>query len=82
MLVYVKINTAPREVFIRLTPNRLTVKEAANLMGVSEQFLRIGLQQSKFPFGTAVKTSSRWTYYINTTQFLRYIGAEIDRIAE
>lgn len=62
--------------------NRLTVKQAAALMGVSEQFLRMGLQQGKFQFGTAVKTSSRWTYYINTTLFLRYIGAEIDRIAE
>lgn len=51
-------------------------------MGVSEQFLRIGLQQGKFPFGTAVKTSSKWSYYIGTTQFLRYIGAEIDRLAE
>ena len=61
---------------------KLSVKEAARFMGVSEQFLRIGLQQGKFTFGTAVKTSSRWTYYINTTKFLRYIGAEIDRIAE
>lgn len=65
-----------------MKPNRLSVKEAAHLMGVSEQFLRIGLQQGKFPFGTAVKTSSKWSYYINTTQFLRYIGAEIDRLAE
>lgn len=61
------------------TKNRLTVKEAASLMGVSEQFLRIGLQQGRFPFGTAVKTSTRWTYYLNTTHFLRYIGAEIDK---
>lgn len=65
-----------------MKPNRLSVKEAAHLMGVSEQFLRIGLQQGKFPFGTAVKTSSKWSYYIGTTQFLRYIGAEIDRLAE
>ena len=62
--------------------NRLTVKQAAALMGVSEQFIRLGLQQGKFPFGTAVKTSSRWSYYINSTQLLRYIGAEIDRLAE
>jgi hypothetical protein len=67
---------------LSLKPNRLSVKQAAALMGVSEQFLRLGLQQGKFNFGTAVKTSSRWTYYINTTLFLRYIGAEIDRLAE
>lgn len=65
-----------------MKPNRLSVKEAAQLMGVSEQFLRIGLQQGKFPFGTAVRTSSKFSYYINTAQFLRYIGAEIDRLAE
>ena len=80
MLLCAKINM-PRGRCIKLK-RKLSVKEAARFMGVSEQFLRIGLQQGKFTFGTAVKTSSRWTYYINTTKFLRYIGAEIDRIAE
>lgn len=62
--------------------NRITVKEAAALMGVSEQFLRIGLRHGKFPFGTAVKMSSRWSYYINTAQLLQYIGLDIGRLAE
>lgn len=62
--------------------NRITVKEAAALLGVSEQFLRIGLQQGKFPFGTAVKMSSRWSYFISSAQFLQYIGLDIDRLAE
>jgi hypothetical protein len=60
----------------------MTIKQASALLGVSEQFLRIGLQQGKFPFGTAVKTSSRWTYYINSTLLLKYIGAEVDRLAK
>ena len=62
--------------------NRLTVKQAAALMGVSEQFLRLGLQQGKFQFGTAVKTSSRWTYYISSSKFLEYIGIQIDELCK
>lgn len=33
--------------------NRLTVKQAATLMGVSEQFIRVGLQQKVLTFGCA-----------------------------
>lgn len=33
--------------------NRLTVKQAAALMGVSEQFIRVGLQQKVLNFGCA-----------------------------
>lgn len=52
--------------------NKLTIKEAAALMGVTPQFLRIGLQQGRFPFGTAVKMK-RWTYYINSAKFHEYL---------
>lgn len=44
---------------------RITVKDAARLMGVSPQFVRIGLQRGVLPIGTAVKMSSVWTYYIS-----------------
>lgn len=43
---------------------RVTVKQAAELLGVSEQFIRIGLQQGKLPIGKAVKSSNRCTYLI------------------
>lgn len=43
---------------------RITVKEAAQMLGVSEQYIRLGLQQNRLPIGTAVKMSSVWTYYI------------------
>ena len=43
---------------------RISVSEAAKLLGVSQQFVRIGMQQGRLPIGTAVKMSSRWTYYI------------------
>ena len=53
------------------------VAQAAALMGVSPQFVRIGLQQGRLPFGTAVKMSSRWTYYINEEKLLAYISGDI-----
>ena len=56
---------------------RLSVAEAAKRMGVSPQFVRIGLRQGIFPFGTAVKMSTRWTYYINEEKFLAYITRSI-----
>ncbi len=57
---------------------RLSVIEAAERMGVSDQFLRIALQQEKFPFGTAIKLSScRYTYYINPAAFEKFMNGEL-----
>ena len=52
----------------------MTVKEAAKLLGKSEQFVRIGLQLEILPFGYAVKMSSKWTYHINEYKIYEYIG--------
>lgn len=52
----------------------MSVKEAAEKMGKCEQFVRVGLQRQLLPFGTAIKLSSRWTYYISPKQFYAYIG--------
>ena len=41
---------------------RLTVKEAAKLLGCGEQTIRMGLQQGLYNWGYAVKTSSFYTY--------------------
>ncbi len=41
---------------------------------MSTQTLRLALQQEKFPFGVAVKTSEkRYTYYINKKRLHRYL---------
>lgn len=53
---------------------RVTVKQAAKLLGVSEQFIRIGLQQRSLPFGVAVKMSERYTYYISKKKLEEYIN--------
>lgn len=52
----------------------MTVKEAAKLLGKSEQFVRIGLQREILPFGYAVKMSSKWTYHISEYKIYEYIG--------
>lgn len=54
----------------------IKVKEAAEIMGKCQQFVRVGLQRGLLPFGTAVKMSSKWTYYISPKQFYEYVGKE------
>lgn len=55
---------------------RITVKDAARIMGKHEQFVRIGLQNGTLPFGVAEKlpNSSRYSYYIFPKLFFEYIG--------
>lgn len=47
----------------------MTVKEVARQLRISEQTVRIGLQQGIYPWGYAVKTSTKYTYVINRKQF-------------
>lgn len=62
-----------------MAKNNLTVKEAAELMGVSQQFVRVGLQQNLLPFGFAVKISGgRYTYNIPTALFEKYTGITVE----
>lgn len=58
-------------------PN-VSIKEAARLLNISQQMLRIGLQQNAFPFGVAIKIkdSSKYTYYINRNQLNQYLKSE------
>lgn len=53
---------------------RVSVKEAAKILEVSEQFIRIGLQRELLPIGTAIKMSSKWTYHISPKLLKEYIG--------
>jgi excisionase family DNA binding protein len=53
---------------------RLSVDEAAKIMGVSKPYIRIGLQRGLLPFGTAVKmTGNRYTYFISKNRFYEYL---------
>lgn len=55
---------------------KISIKEASSLMGKSLQFVRVGLQRGVFPFGTAVKLSSRWSYYISPALFYEYLNGK------
>lgn len=57
----------------------ISVKEAAKIMGKSEQFVRIGLQRGLLPFGQAIKMSSIYTYYISPKLFEEYVGYKYEQ---
>lgn len=58
--------------------NRLTIKQAASLMGVSEQFVRIALQRGILPWGYAVQMSGRrYTYFISKEKFIEHTGISV-----
>ena len=65
-----------------MNKNRITVADAAKHLGISDQFVRLGLQRKELPIGTAVKTSSRWTYYINRIQLEEFSREEFSRDKE
>ncbi len=46
-------------------------------MNVSQQFIRVGMQQDRLPIGTAVKMSSQWTYFISEKLLEEYTGANV-----
>jgi len=55
--------------------DRISVDEAARQMGVTPQFLRLGLRAGRFPFGAAVQMpGGRWSYYINRVRFEHYLA--------
>lgn len=58
--------------------NRISVEQAAKLLGASPQFIRIGLQQGKLDFGMAVKMSRNWTYVITKQKFEEKTGIKVD----
>lgn len=61
---------------------KISIPKAAAIMGVTPQFLRLGLQQGKFPFGVAVKMR-RWAYFIKPDEFRKYMGdAEVAQSGE
>lgn len=55
-------------------PDALSVKDAAKLMGKTEQFVRIGLQRNILPFGWAVPMGKQWSYFISKVKFEQYTG--------
>lgn len=58
---------------------KLSVRDAARLLQVSEQFIRMGLRNGQLPWGSAVKMSGRWTYCIYPDKFEEITGRKVSR---
>lgn len=57
--------------------HNMSIEEASKLMGVSRQFIRVGLQKGILPFGYAVQVSAgRFTYFISRHKFFEHTGIE------
>ena len=52
---------------------RFTVNDVAERLGCAPQTIRLGLQRGEFPFGTAIKTSSKYTYVIYPEKLKEYV---------
>ena len=56
----------------------LSIEQAAKLMGVGKQFIRVGLQRGLLPFGYAIRVSGkRYTYHISPKKFAEYTGINV-----
>jgi hypothetical protein len=56
---------------------RILPTEAARILNVSPQFVRVAMQQGKLPIGTAIKMSSIWTYHISEKLLQDYSGKDV-----
>lgn len=61
---------------------RILPVEAAEILNVSPQFVRVAMQQGKLPIGTAVKMSSIWTYHISQKLLEEYSGKDVEKELE
>ena len=54
----------------------IPVQVVAEILGVSQQFVRVEKQKKTLPIGSAVKLSSKWTYHISYELLKNYVGEE------
>ena len=57
-----------------LQEKSISIKQAAELLNKSQQFVRVGLQRGILNFGVAVKLSTKWTYHISKHKLFEYLG--------
>ena len=53
------------------------VVEAAAILGVSPQYVRVAMQQGVLKIGSAIKMSSMWTYNIQADKLSEAVGHDI-----
>ncbi len=62
-----------------MNTGKILPTEAAAILNMSPQFVRVAMQQGKLPIGTAVKMSSIWTYHISEKLLADYTGKDIEQ---
>lgn len=70
-----------KQAYLDKCGNRVSVKQAASLLGVSEQYIRLGLQRGELPIGSCVKLSTKWTYHISPFLLQQYAGLKMPPVA-
>ena len=61
---------------------RVTVAEAAAILDVSKEYIRLAMQEKLLPIGSAAKMSSKWTYHISSKLLAEYSGADVEKELE
>lgn len=61
---------------------KMTVAEAAAIIGATPSFIRIGLQRGLLPFGSAVRytENGKYTYHIVPVKVYEYMGLPVPDI--
>lgn len=54
----------------------IPINIVADILGKSQQYVRIGLQRQQLPIGSAVQLSSEWTYHVSYELLKKYVGEE------
>lgn len=55
----------------------LTPFEAGKILGKNAEFIRAGLRQNRFNFGTAIEgKNGQWNYIIIKSKFLKFAGIQ------
>lgn len=58
----------------------MTPYEAGRIIGKNADYIRAGLRQKRFNFGSAVESQNgHWNYNIIKSKFLEYAGISIER---
>ena len=68
--------SSPKPPETRAAVGRVSVKQAARLLGVGENRIRVGIRSGIFPFGVEIsgKNSARGYYYISPGKLREFVG--------
>ena len=56
----------------------MTIKQAAQQLKLSDQLIRVWIQNGTCPFGYIVRNGDRKTYYINEAELRQFINGRVE----